>query len=68
MSSTRTHNSSSSSLGALAAVVGLVAALLLLAYNANPAQAAADCSTTSGTATCTFGSTGGEQTLWCQKG
>jgi hypothetical protein len=54
MSSTRTN---SFFLGAVAAVA-LVAALLLLAYNANPAQAAGDCSTTSGTTTCTYVSTG----------
>ena len=65
MSSTRTNNSFF--LGAVAAVVvalvALVAALLLLAYNANPAQAAGDCSTTSGTTTCTYGSTGAEDTF-----
>jgi hypothetical protein len=65
MSSTRTHNSFF--LGAVAAVVvalvAALAALLLLAYNANPAQAAADCSTFSGTTTCTFGSTGEEDTF-----
>jgi len=44
-------------------VVALVAALLLLAYNANPAQAAPDCSTTSGTTTCTYVSTGAEDTF-----
>jgi hypothetical protein len=71
MSSTRT-NSSSFFLGALAAlVVALVAAmgaLLLLAYNANPAQAAGSCSTTSGTTTCTYGSTGAEDTFVVPKG
>ena len=70
-SSTRTNSSSSSSfffLGALAAVVALVATLLLLAYNANPAQAAADCSTTSGTTTCTYGSTGAEDTFVVPEG
>jgi hypothetical protein len=44
-------------------LVAALAALLLLAYNANPAQAAADCSTFSGTTTCTFGSTGEEDTF-----
>lgn len=68
MSSTRTNSSSSFFLGALAAVVALVAALLLLAYNANPAQAAADCSTTSGTTTCTYGSTGAEDTFVVPEG
>ncbi len=71
MSSTRT-NDSSSFLGPLAAVVvALVAAmgaLLLLAYNANPAQAAGDCSTTSGTTTCTYGSTGEEDTFVVPEG
>jgi hypothetical protein len=43
--------------------VALVAALLLLAYNANPAQAAGDCSATSGTTTCTYVSTGAEDTF-----
>ena len=65
MSSTRTHNSFFF-LGAEAAVVALVsamAALLLLAYNANPAKAAGDCSTTSGTTTCTYVSTGAEDTF-----
>jgi hypothetical protein len=65
MSSTRTHNSFF--LGAVAAVVvalvAVVAALLLLAYNANPAQAAGDCSATSGTTTCTYVSTGAEDTF-----
>ena len=70
MSSTRTNNSFF--LGALAAlVVALVAAmaaLLLLAYNANPAQAAGDCSTNSGTTTCTYGSTGAEDTFVVPEG
>ena len=35
----------------------------LLAYGANPAQAAGDCATTSGTTTCTYGSTGAEDTF-----
>ena len=45
------------------ALVAAMAALLLLAYGANPAQAAGDCSTTSGTTTCTFGPTGAEDTF-----
>ena len=45
------------------ALVAAMVALLLLAYNANPAQAAAGCSTTSGTTTCTYGSTGAEDTF-----
>ena len=45
------------------ALVAVVGALLLLAYNANPAQAAGDCSTTSGTTTCTYVSTGAEDTF-----
>ncbi|HEX5850740.1 MAG TPA: glycine-rich protein [Rubrobacter sp.] len=65
MSTTRTLNSFFP--GALAAlVVALVAAmvaLLVLAYDASPARAAGDCSTTSGTTTCTFGSTGEEDTF-----
>ena len=69
MSSTRTNNSSFF-LGAVAAVVAVVAmgALLLLTYNANPAQAAGDCSTTSGTTTCTYGSTGEEDTFVVPEG
>ena len=50
----------------LAALVALVAtmAALLLAYNASPARAAdGSCSTTRGTTTCTFASTGSEQTF-----
>ena len=50
----------------LAALVALVAAMaaLLLAYNASPARAAdGSCSTTRGTTTCTFASTGSEQTF-----
>ena len=49
----------------LVALVALVAAMaaLLLAYGPNPAQAAGDCSTTSGTTTCTFGPTGSEDTF-----
>ena len=67
MSSTRTHNSFF--LGAVAAVVvAVVAALLLLAYNANPAQAAGDCSATSGTTTCTYVSTGAEDTFVVPEG
>src|SRR5688500_9449172 len=48
----------------LAAVVARVAAIaaLLLAYDASPARAAdGSCSTTRGTTTCTFASTGSEQ-------
>ena len=70
MSSTRTNNSFF--LGAVAAVVvalvAAMAALLLLAYNANPARAAGSCSTTSGTTTCTYGSTGAEDTFVVPKG
>jgi len=50
----------------VALVVALVAAmgaLLVLAYDANPAKAAGDCSTSSGTTTCTFSSTGEEDTF-----
>ena len=62
MSSTRTHNSFV--LGAVAAMVAAMAALLLLAYNANPAQAAGSCSTNAaGTTTCTYVSTGAEDTF-----
>jgi hypothetical protein len=75
MSSARTNNSSFF-LGALAAVVvalvAAMAALLLLAYDANPAQAAPVCSTTSGTTsgttTCTYSSTGEEDTFVVPKG
>ena len=70
MSSTRTRDSFF--LGAVAAggvaLVAVVAALLLLAYNANPAQAAGDCSATSGTTTCTYGSTGEEDTCVVPEG
>ena len=54
------------SLPLLAALVALVAAIaaLLLAYNASPARAAdGSCSTNAGTTTCTFASTGSEQTF-----
>jgi hypothetical protein len=50
----------------LVALVALVAAMaaLLIAYNASPARAADDnCSTTTGTTTCTFAYTGSEQTF-----
>ena len=49
----------------LAALVALVAAMaaLLLAYNASPARAAGDCSTTAGTTTCTYSPTGAEDTF-----
>jgi Glycine rich protein len=62
---TTTRSSHSFSLGAVAALVALVAAMaaLLIAYDASPARAAGDCSTTSGTTTCTFGPTGAEDTL-----
>jgi hypothetical protein len=53
-------------MGPLVALVALVAALaaLLLAYSgASPAHAAGSCSTTSGTTTCTFSSTGSEDTF-----
>ena len=50
------------------ALVAAMAALLLLAYDANPAQAAGDCSTTSGTTTCTYGSTGAEDTFVVPEG
>ena len=50
------------------ALVAVVAALLLLAYNANPAQAAGDCSATSGTTTCTYVSTGAEDTFVVPEG
>jgi hypothetical protein len=65
MSSTRTHNSffPGAVAAVVVAVVAVVAALLLLAYNANPAQAAGDCSTTSGTTTCTYVSTGAQDTF-----
>jgi hypothetical protein len=70
MSSTRTNNSFF--LGAVAAVVvalvAAMAALLLLAYNANPARAAGSCATNSGTTTCTYGSTGAEDTFVVPKG
>jgi streptogramin lyase len=65
MSSTRTNNSFF--LGAVAAVA-VVAALLLLAYGSNPAQAAGSCSTTSGTTTCTYVSTGAEDTFVVPEG
>ena len=52
----------------MVALVAAMAALLLLAYNANPAQAAGDCSTTSGTTTCTYGSTGAEDTFVVPEG
>ena len=48
-------------------VAGVGAALLLwglmLAYSASPAHAEGDCSTTAGTTTCTFASTGSEDTF-----
>jgi hypothetical protein len=49
----------------LVALVALVAAMgaLLIAYNASPANAAPVCSTTLGTTTCTFSSTGAEDTF-----
>jgi hypothetical protein len=50
------------------ALVAAMAALLLIAYNASPAHAAGDCSTTSGTATCTFGPTGSEDTFVVPEG
>ena len=51
------------SLPLLAALVAAIAALLL-AYNASPARAAdGNCSTNAGTTTCTFASTGSEQTF-----
>jgi hypothetical protein len=54
----------------LVALVALVAAMgaLLIAYNANPAQAAGDCSTFSGTTTCTYVSTGAEDTFVAPQG
>jgi hypothetical protein len=54
----------------LAALVALVAAMgaLLIAYNASPANAAPVCSTTSGTTTCTYGSTGAEDTFVVPEG
>jgi Glycine rich protein len=50
----------------LVALVALVAAMaaLLIAYNASPAHAAAEsCTTTAGTTTCTFSTTGAEDTF-----
>ena len=49
----------------LVALVALVAAMaaLLIAYSASPVHAAGSCSTTSGTTTCTFASTGAEDTF-----
>ena len=67
MSPTRTNNSSFF-LGAVAALVVALVALLLLAYDANPAQAAPVCSTTSGTTTCTYSSTGEEDTFVVPRG
>ena len=61
MSTTRTSHFSSF-LGAMAALVALVAALLI-AYGASPTHAAGSCSTTSGTTTCTFSPTGKEDTF-----
>jgi hypothetical protein len=54
----------------LVALVALVAAMaaLLIAYNASPTYAAPVCSTTAGTKTCTFSSTGGEQTFEVPQG
>jgi hypothetical protein len=70
MSSTRTHNSffPGAVAAVVVAVVAVVAALLLLAYNANPAQAAGDCSATSATTTCTYVSTGAEDTFVVPEG
>ena len=53
---------------ALAALVTVLAALLL-AYSASPTHAAAEsCSTTSGPSTCTFASTGAEDTFEVPEG
>jgi hypothetical protein len=55
-------------LAALVALVAAMGALLLLAYNASPANVAPVCSTTSGTTTCTYGSTGAEDTFVVPEG
>ena len=54
----------------LVALVALVAAMaaLLIAYNASPTYAAPVCSTTAGTTTCTYVSTGEEQTFVVPEG
>jgi hypothetical protein len=54
----------------LVALVALVAAMgaLLIAYTASPTYAAPVCSTTSGTTTCTFSSTGAEDTFVVPQG
>ena len=68
MSSPRTSHSYF--LGAVAASVALLAAMaaLLIAYDASPAHAAGDCSTTSGTTTCTYAPTGSEDTFLVPEG
>jgi hypothetical protein len=50
-------------LAALVALVASIAALLIAYYGASPARAADGCPTTAGTHTCTFSSTGAEQTF-----
>jgi hypothetical protein len=51
-------------MAALVALVASIAALLLAYYGASPARAEGDCSTTAaGTTTCTFASTGSEDTF-----
>ena len=52
----------------MVALVAAMAALLLLAYGSNPAQAAGSCATNSGTTTCTYVSTGAEDTFMVPAG